>query len=783
MDSKEGRDVQDVQDGKFLLQTDSVMDKTYIVAFGVSAVEGYEEIKFYTSLSETDLAVHFSRHQDNKDRKDHKDRKDQEDHKDQEDSKDVCFLHVKDNPNVWSGAPFIAPIVNHHIDLTQWIETYSEDILISSYQMLDQSIGSTSENENDGESTGDNNLLIETRIDHVKTLPNGFQMIGTIRGQEPKRSSGYSIQYVVNLYQQPKLPMVGRVGDSRIGYFYDNFRIDTTKILAGQPIALINKMNLKKTPWIYIIDRSIPIEYHKDVKSGILSWNKYFDKLGLGAPFQVICGHDSNYPDEIDVFDMTANYIVATNAENFNGPYSGYSMYISDHRSGEILFGVVSINLIKTVSLPMRYVVMHGYEPEQGHLFKKEIDQYIAWVITHEVGHQLGLRHNFTGTFTKNHTSTVMDYVDIFNDLTTPSKYNPWGTLREYDLNAIKYGYVPLKGEQTGIKHPQLDTIAQKMTVPFGTDENYWEDINPLVNKVEDVDNPLEFVEKNLRLYHEYRVNLLKFVKDATITSYEYNNLFIYLYTDKYIKLSDICLKYIGGRYYDPDRVYFQPISKSSVVQAITLLLHILKEIEYTSEEYQYFVYESDLDTDYQLYNHVQFDTIYSMNHQNLYNFYLNLINHILKGITSAPNIIRLVQNTPDTMTATDLLSNFSFSFISSSKSTQVYDVHSVNGIFPEIGAVLIHDSHWQDILLDFSPLKANLQYNWIDRLLDIYKNTDSYLMKSSTYTILKQVDQITNQSLLPYLSTLKDRSKTSKTQLMEHWSFLRDILKPIRVK
>jgi hypothetical protein len=68
---------------------------------------------------------------------------------------------------------------------------------------------------------------------------------------------------------------------------------------------------------------------------------------------------------------------VGTSANEFNGPYSGYSMSVHDHRSGENVFGIVSLNLVKIISNPSRYVVMNGSDPSNMSIFTRYIEQYI----------------------------------------------------------------------------------------------------------------------------------------------------------------------------------------------------------------------------------------------------------------------------------------------------------------------------------------------------------------------------------------------------------------------
>uniref|UniRef100_A0A6C0BKI8 EcxA zinc-binding domain-containing protein n=1 Tax=viral metagenome TaxID=1070528 RepID=A0A6C0BKI8_9ZZZZ len=778
-----------VDQNHVLINWSDVKDRTYIVAFGVSRIQGYDPVQFYLHpVGDVNFTATF-----------------------QDDPNDSsrCMVALQENPHVWSGVPIRLPlkgVIAIQVDLTEWLSTYSAPTLQSAYQMLGDEVSSRhihsraliggktaddADTDTDEETpiqiptgTNDNEtelVSVETIFQQVDTLPiqHSFRVKCQAKTISLASPSDQSVEYVINFYPQPETPMIGRVGDSRVGYFYDNLKIETSAAgsrLTGHPITLIDRKNLDRIPWTYILDASIPSQYQTAVKSGIESWNRYFQALHLGQPLKVIKVGDPDYPQQIDFFDMQAWYVVGTNVKNFNGPYSGYSMCTYDYRSGEDLFGLISLNLTKIISMPQRYAVM-GTETPPSESLERQVEQYVSWVTAHEMGHQLGLRHNFMGSFGKDHVSTVMDYVDVFNELISPTIYNPWGTIREYDLIAIEYGYTRLPDEQTGVKHPHLNQILDRLRIPFGTDENYLEQINPLVNATEDLNDPLEFVQHVLPLYRTYRRNLVTKVQAKEITAYEYNNMFTYLYTQKYVDLADICLRYIGGRYYDATRTSFLPIQANSVTLAVNLLLTLLQEIEYTQQEYANFIYDYEYHDDRQVFNRIQMESIYSFNTYNLYYFYQGIVTHIMKSLVSKDHLIRLAQNIPIDVSGTPDVPYMTSTGVSPVDLLMMFTFDVSQGIFSSIGQRQNRDNRWQTTVLTYTPLQHNRQYLWVDRLVRTEQSTHLYPVKEAVDTVLRELETQIQRHVLPYIQSLKH------FRLHEHWSLLLRLIQKVTTK
>ena len=734
-------------------------DKLWLVAIGIEALQRYSEIGIYLDMPEIYRPMCQFIRNGNK-----------------------CEIKIVGHNDNWVGASYEVPISETGlVDLYPWITQFSKLIITRAYSFVDEDI------------TGlvDNGGTVKTKLSNFKSVDHGLQFRGQIACNKSGELVAHSAKYVFNLYQLPAKPMLARVGDTRIGYFYEKIEIDEKSRSTGDPIILINRKNLDKAPWVYIVDRSIPLRYHQAVKSGILSWNNYFAQLGLGQPFKVKAYGDADYPETVDPFDMNAWYAVNTNIDKFNGPYSGYSGSINDIRSGENLLGIISLNFVKITSNPIRFMLMDDVKNTPiddksplTTLGEKYISMYISWVVAHEVGHQLGLRHNFMGSIQRDGYGSVMDYIDIFNSFSNMRFLDIYNIRREYHLRAIEYGYKPLSNEISGVKHPELNVIAGQSTVQFGTDENNWESINPMIGTIEDNPDPLVYVEKTMATYRRYRKNLMKSLTQGEISSYKYNTLFINMYNQKYFQLISICLKYIGGRVYSNDRTNYMEIQQQSVYKAIGLILRLLEEVEYTDDEYNHIIYDFVVNYDHQKFNLIKLESVYAMNVSNLHHLYQKFIIKIFESFTSSNKLLRSLHNhwdgrMMDNNSIIDILVNFTFAY----KGNKIYDISDVDGIFPEIGAILADDDQWQEKVMDFTPPKYIRQHGWIRQLVKVVQSKSHYHVKHSAKIILDHLSKAINDYVLPFVKVIDRNYQIKKfwrqpqTKMMAHWTLMNDLI------
>jgi hypothetical protein len=182
-------------------------------------------------------------------------------------------------------------------------------------------------------------------------------------------------------------------------------------------------------------------------------------------------------------------------------------------------------------------------------------------VIMHEVGHTLGLRHNFKAStiYTiqeinteewkgRPQTGSVMDYNPININVDDGPVQGDWTmvTVGPYDYWAIEYGYTSEKDLK-----PILARVAED-EFPYATDEDTWGP-DPLCRRFDYGADPLDFADSQFRLAQDLRTKLLESaVKEGDSWQKARDGYLLLL--GKHVGAVSISANFLGGASVNRDR-------------------------------------------------------------------------------------------------------------------------------------------------------------------------------------------------------------------------------------
>ena len=273
-----------------------------------------------------------------------------------------------------------------------------------------------------------------------------------------------------------------RVADQRIGYFstkitdlstYDYFKgkdlINRWRLIKKDPsVELSEPIN----PIVFWVENSTPEEIKPFVVEAIELWNIAFEKAGFKNAVVAKIQPDDAEWDAGDV-----QYNVIRWASTPSPRYSGYGPSVANPRTGEMIAADI-VQEFNSISYGYRLRKIWGYDEDNDPL-----RQWIISLTLHEIGHTLGLRHNFkaswlydaseihdTSVTGKNHIGSVMDYDPINIAPEGVEQGNFFPTVPgPYDIWAITFGYTQ---EMNEVDRENLLSQSTKPEFIFGTDDD-----------------------------------------------------------------------------------------------------------------------------------------------------------------------------------------------------------------------------------------------------------------------------------------------------------------------
>ncbi len=311
-------------------------------------------------------------------------------------------------------------------------------------------------------------------IKDISSFPMNLEVRTIKTYVQTSSNNNFTLELNTSLVLLPEKPMRKRFADRRVGYFTERYTDYDANPQGVKIVNYIKRWRLEpkpedverylkgeivepEKPIVYYIDPTTPKKWVPYLMQGVMDWQVAFEKAGFR---NAIIAKEAPDPEENPTWSLqdarhSAIVYKPSSIANAAGPI------ITDPRSGEILESHINWyhNLMST--LHDWYMIQCGATDPRARKMKFDdalMGQLIRSVCAHEVGHSLGLTHNFGSSSavpveklrdrdwleTHGHTPSIMDY-SRFNYVAQPedsvSEKGLILRIGDYDIWAIQYGY------------------------------------------------------------------------------------------------------------------------------------------------------------------------------------------------------------------------------------------------------------------------------------------------------------------------------------------------------
>jgi hypothetical protein len=296
-----------------------------------------------------------------------------------------------------------------------------------------------------------------------------------------------------SLVQLPSDDYRPRRGDARLGHFGVSFYDFSQPFDGAYEARYIARHRLQKRnpsalasdpvePIVYYLDTGIPEPYRSAFQEGVMWWNRVFEAAGFTNAFRLL-----DLRDDMDPMDARYNVIQWVHRTE---PGSSIGPTLVDPRTGEIIKAAIRMDSYRSL---VDFNIYAGTQPVEAPA-EMDISEWLASQddsvsaeafsmarrrqhAAHEVGHTLGLAHNFVAA--SYGRASLMDYpaplIKLVNgeiDLSDAYRNGPGA----YDSVAIRYAYTEFaeEDEETGLHSIVDEALANGIKFNADGDNASW---------------------------------------------------------------------------------------------------------------------------------------------------------------------------------------------------------------------------------------------------------------------------------------------------------------------
>ena len=316
-------------------------------------------------------------------------------------------------------------------------------------------------------------------------------------------SRSFTLRQHISFVKLPDDSYRPRVMDPRVGFFGITFKDYAQPIQLPLEQRWVARHRLERNnpsdpnspirnPLVYYIDRGIPEPIRTATKQGVSWWIEAFDRAGLKGAFKV-----EDLPDGVDPMDARYNVVQWENRNERGWSVGGA---IGDPRTGELIKAMARLDSHRARTDYNLYAGLKGADAAAADT--AFVLARVRQVSAHEVGHTLGLAHNYIASTYER--ASVMDYppprvrLDESGNIDISSAYavGPGA----YDIFAIHWGYgiFPPGSEQDSLRAIVADGLKRGLLFLSDADARPDFASDPRTNLWDDAASPMEFLRHEM---------------------------------------------------------------------------------------------------------------------------------------------------------------------------------------------------------------------------------------------------------------------------------------------